>query len=168
MGLFSKKPQAPNYDQEDCIVKKQRMREIFNETVEDGDSYEILYAYMTSSKFERGFIFDTNTTSFYYYIVGHRRSDFDVVLIQVDSQLGEHTDACPIEMDKVVNVSYEPKYHQLCFQYEKNYGISISRRRLRYSWILQRASGAGCSRRAVSWINGNVPVRDQAPRLEVL
>ena len=78
---------------------------------------------MTSSKFERGFIFDTNTTSFYYYIVGHRRSDFDVVLIQVDSQLGEHTDACPIEMDKVVNVSYEPKYHQLCFQYEKNYGI---------------------------------------------
>lgn len=122
MGLFSKKPQAPNYDPEDCEAKKGRMREIFNEAVEDGDSYEVLYAYMSSSKFERGFIFDTNTTSFYYYIVGYRRSDFDVVLIQVDSQLGEHTEAIHIEMGKVVNVSYEPKYQQLCFQYEKNYG----------------------------------------------
>ena len=98
------------------------MREIFNEVVEDGESYEILYAYMTSSKFESGWIFDTNTTSFYYYIVGYRKSDFDMVLVQVDNELKEHTEACYVDMDCIVNVSYNPKYNQLCFQYEKNYG----------------------------------------------
>ena len=119
MGLFSKKPQVPDYDKEDCEAKKKRMREIFNETVEDGNSYEILYAYMTTSKFERGFIFDTNTTSFFYYIVGYRKSDFDLVLIQIDSDIKEHTEALHIDMDKIANVSYNPKYYQLCFQYEK-------------------------------------------------
>lgn len=76
---------------------------------------------MTSSKFERGFVFDTNTTSFYYYIVGYRKKDFDVVLIQVDSNLGDYSDAYHVEMDKVVNVSYDPKIYQLCFRYEKNH-----------------------------------------------
>lgn len=52
MGLFSRKPKAPEYDPADCAAKKRRLREIFNETVEDGDSYEILYACMYSSKFE--------------------------------------------------------------------------------------------------------------------
>lgn len=121
MGLFSKKKKEllPEYDKEDCELKKKRMREIFNKTVENGDSYDILYAYMTSSKFEHGFVFDTNTTSFYYYIVGYRKSDFNVVLIQVDSNLGDYSEACPIDMSKVVNVSYNSKYQQLCFIYEK-------------------------------------------------
>ena len=74
---------------------------------------------MTSSKFERGFVFDTNTTSYFYYIVGYRKSDFDVVLIQIDNELKEHTEAYHIDMSKIVNVSYNPKYYQLCFVYEK-------------------------------------------------
>ncbi|MCI8846581.1 MAG: hypothetical protein HFI04_09480 [Lachnospiraceae bacterium] len=122
MGLFSKKPQVPDYDQNDCEAKKKRMREIFNGAVEDGDSYEILYGYMSQSKFESGWIFDTNTTSFYFYIIGYRRSDFDIVLIQIDQELNEYTEACHIEMGKVANVSYNPKYHQLCLKYEKGYG----------------------------------------------
>ena len=121
MGLFSKKLKEPDYDKEDCMAKKQRMREIFNETVNDGDSYEILYTYMTTSKFETGFVFNTNTTSFYYYIVGYRKSDFNMVLIQIDNELKEHTEACYININKVVNVSYTPKIHQICFQYEKGY-----------------------------------------------
>lgn len=124
MGLFSKtkKEVVPNYDQEDCEIKKKRMREIFNKTVSDGETYSILYAYMTSSKYEQGFVFDTNTTSFYYYIVGYRKKDFSLVFIQVDSNLGDYEDAFFVETDKVVNISYHPKYQQLCFQYEKNYG----------------------------------------------
>lgn len=43
MGLFSKKPQVPDYDAADCEAKKKRMREIFNEAVENGNEYEILY-----------------------------------------------------------------------------------------------------------------------------
>lgn len=122
MGLFSRKPKAPEYDPVDCEAKKKRLREIFNETVEDGDSYEVLYAYMNSSKFERGFIFDTNTTTFYFYVIGYRRSDFRVVLIQVDSALEKHSEALPIDMDSVVNVSYDPKISKACLKYRKDYG----------------------------------------------
>ena len=106
MGLFSKKPKEPEYDANDCEIKKKRMREIFNETVEDGDTYEILYAYMSTSKYEQGFVFDTNTTTFFFYIVGYRKSDFNLVLVQIDSQLKEHSDAIYIDMDNVNNVSY--------------------------------------------------------------
>jgi len=122
MGLFSRKPKAPEYDPADCEAKKKRLREIFNETLEDGDSYEILYASMSSSKFERGFVFNTNTTTFYFYILGYRRSDFSVVLIQVDSALENHTEALTIDMDSVVNVSYNPKVSQACLKYRKDYG----------------------------------------------
>ena len=54
MGLFSKKPKTPEYDPADCEAKKKRLREIFNEAVKDGDTYEVMYAYMSTSKFERG------------------------------------------------------------------------------------------------------------------
>lgn len=122
MGLFSKKPKEPDYDKEDCELKKKRIREIFNEVIEDGDSYEVLYAYMNSSKFEHGLIFDTNTTTFYYYIIGYRKSDSDIVLIQVDNELKEHTEAFHVDMESVVNVSYDPKITKACLQYKKGYG----------------------------------------------
>lgn len=121
MGLFSRKPKVPEYDQADCEVKKKRLREIFNEAVEDGDSYEVLYASMNSSKFERGFVFDTNTTTFYFYVMGYRRSDFRIVLVQVDSALENHSEAIPIDMDSVVNVSYDPKISKACLKYRKGY-----------------------------------------------
>ena len=41
------------------------MREVFNEAVKDGDTYEVMYADMSTSKFERGFVFDCNTTTFF-------------------------------------------------------------------------------------------------------
>ena len=122
MGLFSQKTKAPEYDPADCEAKKKRLREIFNEVVEDGDSYEVLYASMNSSKFERGFFFDTNTTTFYFYVVGYRRSDLGIVLIQVDSALENHSEAAFIDMDSVVNVSYDPKISKACLEYRKDYG----------------------------------------------
>lgn len=122
MGIFSKKKNEPDYDSKDCSAKKKRIREIFNERVEDGDTYEVIYAYMTTSKFEHGFVFDTNTTTFYYYIVGYRKSDFSMIFIQIDNELSEHSTAFIVEKDKIVNVSYNPKYCQLCFEYEKKYG----------------------------------------------
>ena len=119
MGLFTKKPKKPEYDAADCEVKKKRLREIFNEAVKDGDTYEVMYAYMSTTKFERGFVIDTNTTSFFYYIVGLRQSDFDLVLVQIDAAMQEHTEPFYFDMDNIENVSYDPKIHQLCFKYKK-------------------------------------------------
>ncbi len=75
------------------------MREVFNEAVKDGDTYEILYAYMSTSKFERGFVFDTNTTTFFYYITGVRQTDFSLVLVQTDTALQGHSE--PFYVDRV-------------------------------------------------------------------
>lgn len=122
MGLFSKKPKEPVYDAADCEVKKKRMREVFNEAVKDGDTYEILYASMSSSKFERGFVFDTNTTTFFFYIAGFRQSDFSLVLVQIDAGLQEHAEPFYVNMDNVADVYYDPKIHELCFRYKKGTG----------------------------------------------
>ncbi len=85
-------------------------------------SFEILRATETSSKFEHGFIFDTNTTTYYYYILGYRQSDGKVVMVQMDRDLSRHSEALYIEMDAVERVSYYPKLAQACLIYKKGYG----------------------------------------------
>lgn len=121
MGLFSKKPKEIEYDAAECQRKKEAMRQIWNEAVESGDSYEILHATQTTSKFERGFIFDTNTTTFYHYIVGYRKSDSQVTLVQVDRELTQHTEPFYVDMSAVVGVSYYPKQQQAWLLYRKGY-----------------------------------------------
>lgn len=74
---------------------------------------------MSTPKFESGFVFDTNTTTFFYYIAGFRQNDFSLVLVQTDAALQEHTEPFYVDMDNIGNVSYDPKIHQLCFEYKK-------------------------------------------------
>ena len=130
---------------------------------------------MYSSKFEEGFIFDTNTTTFCFYVMGYRRSDFRIVLIQVDSALEHHSEAVFLDMDSIVNVSYDPKIRKACLEYRKDYGrfgelldIGGTSSKTMYGpknihqpeekerfldfW---RRSGPDWSRRGISWINGN-------------
>ncbi len=122
MGLFSKKAKELIYDTAECEKKKTRMREMFNEAVEEGDSFTILHATQTTSKFERGFVFDTNTTTFYHYILGYRTAGHQIVLVQIDRDLTQHSDGIFLEMDEITGVSYNPKYTQACLQYRKDYG----------------------------------------------
>lgn len=122
MGLFSKKPKELAYDAVECQRKKDIMRQMWNEAVEDGDSYEILHATQTTSKFEKGFIFDSNTTTFYYYIVGYRKSDGKVGMVQVDRELTQHTEPYFVDMSAVVGVSYYAKIQQAWLLYRKDYG----------------------------------------------
>lgn len=122
MGLFSKKPKELDYDAADCRRKKEIMRKMWNEAVLDGDSYEILHASQTTSKFERGFVFDTNTTTHYHYIAGYRQSDRKVALVQVDRELTQHSEPYFVDMSAVVGVTYHPKIKQAWLIYRENYG----------------------------------------------
>lgn len=122
MGLFSKKPKELAYDAAECQRKKAIMRKMWNEAVEDGDSYEILLAGQTSSKFEKGLVFDTNTTTFYHYIVGYRKSDSKIGMVQIDRELTQHTEPYFVDMSAVVGVSYHAKLKQAWLLYRKNYG----------------------------------------------
>lgn len=121
MGFFSKKPKAPQIDLAVSAEHKKRLRQIFDETVEDGAAFQILYGYSTSTKFERGFVLDSTTTTFYEYIIGYRADDRQVVLVQIAPDLTRHSEAFYLEMEKIVNVSYDPKLCQTCLQYVKGY-----------------------------------------------
>lgn len=121
MGLFSKKTKELAYDAAECEKKKALMRKIFDETVPEGSGYTILHATETTSKFQHGFVFDTNTTTFYHYILGYRPADGQIVLVQIDRDLTQHSEAVFLDMEAITNVSYEPKYTQACLQYCKGY-----------------------------------------------
>lgn len=119
MGLFSKKPKELEYDAADCQRRKARMRELFNGEVEEGDTYKILHITQQTYKFERGFVTNTNTTTFYHYILGYRAEDNKVVLVQTNVDLTQCSDAFYVDMESVVNVSYDPKIQMACLKYPK-------------------------------------------------
>ena len=121
MGLFSKKTKELVYDTAECEKKKALMRKMFDEAVPEGGSYTILHATETASKFQRGFVYDTNTTTFYHYILGYRPADGQVVLVQIDRDLTQHSEAVFLDMEAITSVSYDPKYTQACLQYRKGY-----------------------------------------------
>ena len=122
MGLFSKKPKEVVYDAADCQNKKNRMRQMFDEAVEEGNSYEILHATQRTTKFEKGFFIDTNTTTFYHYILGYNKDYDKVVMVQIDRNLTQYSEPYEVDMDSVVGVTYNPKYFQACLKYRKGYG----------------------------------------------
>lgn len=122
MGLFSKKAKEVDYDPVASTNNKVCMRRLFNEAVSEGDSYTIMECYSSTSKFEQGIWFNKTTTSFYFYILGYRRSDNQVILVQVDSNLTEHSEAFFVDMEALADIVYYPKIEQAALVYRKGYG----------------------------------------------
>ena len=56
MGLFSRKPKI---DMEEARKNKEKMRQLFNQAVADGNTYQILYATTGSTWKESGILSDT-------------------------------------------------------------------------------------------------------------
>lgn len=119
MGLFSKKVKELEYDAVECKNKKEIMRNIFNEAVADGESFEILHAMETSTKFKRGLVTDTTTTTYYHYILGYRKRDDKMLLVQVNRDLTEHSEPWEIDLSLVENISYNPKLSHANLIYKK-------------------------------------------------
>ncbi|WP_294553494.1 hypothetical protein [uncultured Pseudoflavonifractor sp.] len=122
MGLFSRKPKAPDFDPAECQRIKEKLRQMFNEAVPDGDTYRLIEGYSSTDKIQRGIYIDKHTTTFYHYIIGYREQDWRVVLVQIDRALSAHSDAICLDMDAVVDVDYIPKTQNAALVYEKGYG----------------------------------------------
>lgn len=128
MGLFSKKPKALNIDPNISASNKRKMREMFHELVEDGDTYHVIYAGTSDSTFSRGLVVDTRTTTFHYLIVGYRESDFRVAVIEIDREIENHGTPCFVEIDEIASTSYYPKLYQAWLIYKKGsekYGVKL-------------------------------------------
>ena len=64
MGLFSKLFKGPEVDQAKSDANAKRMRELFNQMVEGGDSYRLIFGYTEDvSRFNYGFVQDENRKS---------------------------------------------------------------------------------------------------------
>lgn len=86
MGLFGfgKKRYV---DETLSTQNKKRMRELFNHVVADGDSYQLVYGYSENVKTSNYIVARKTTYEFTSLIIGYRKSDWSIVLVQTTPEL---------------------------------------------------------------------------------
>ncbi|MBD5541640.1 MAG: hypothetical protein HDR00_10720 [Lachnospiraceae bacterium] len=110
MGLFSRKPKI---DMEEVQKNKVKMRQLFNQAVSDGDSYQVLYATTGSTWKEEGLLSDTRVYQFISLVLGYRESDFKIVAVPVNIELTEFSEPLEIEISEVRAVKYRKRENTL-------------------------------------------------------
>ncbi len=110
MGLFSRKPKM---DMEEVQKNKVKMRQLFNQAVSDGYSYEVLYATTGSTWKEDGLLSDTRVYQFISLVFGYRETDYKIVVVPVNIKLTEFSEPLEIEISEVKAVKYRKKESNL-------------------------------------------------------
>ena len=95
MGLFSRKPKI---DMDEAQKNKVKMRQLFNQAISDGDSYQVLYATTGSTWKEEGILSDTRVYQFISLVLGYRESDFKIIALPINIELTEFSE--PLEIQK--------------------------------------------------------------------
>lgn len=111
------------YDKVESERQKKIMREIFNKAVSEGETYQIFLVSELSSKYEKGFLFDTNTTTYYYYIFGYREQDKKMYMVQVDPELVNYSHPMEVEIENLKDIRSNKKYDEVCLEYKKEVGM---------------------------------------------
>ncbi|MCI8454663.1 MAG: hypothetical protein HFE84_08635 [Lachnospiraceae bacterium] len=116
MGLFSRKPKI---DMEEAQKNKVKMRQLFDQAVANGDSYQILYATTGSTWKEDGLLSDTQVYQFISLIFGYRENDFKIIALPVDTKLTETSEPLTVELSEVKSVKYRKKDHCLDMDFKE-------------------------------------------------
>lgn len=106
MGLFTRKPKI---DMEEAQKNKAKMRQLFNQAVSDGDSYQILYASTGSTWKESGILSDTRVYQIISLVLGYRESDFKLAAVPVNIALTEYSEPLEIQIQEVKSIKYRKK-----------------------------------------------------------
>ncbi len=106
MGLFSRKPKI---DMEEAQKNKVKMRQLFNQAVSDGNSYQILYATTGSTWKEDGLFSDTRVYQFVSLVLGYRESDYKIVAVPVNIELTQFSEPLEIEISEVKSAKYRKR-----------------------------------------------------------
>ena len=81
MGFFSKLFKGPEIDMEKSRANAQKMRRLFNQVVEDGDRYRLIYGYTEDvSRFNYGFVHGSKT-KIGNLIVGWNEAEETIVVV---------------------------------------------------------------------------------------
>ena len=84
MGWFGKKKE---WDTLKSDTNKNRLRELFNGVIEDGDSYNIVYGYGLNIKTSSYILARKTTYTYTSLIIGYRESDMSIALLQTTPEL---------------------------------------------------------------------------------
>lgn len=120
MGLFKKK--EPVFNMERVEENKRKIRELFNQAVEDGDSYKVLYAHAMVSDYNA--FTKVRTSTYTNYIFGYREEGYSIIVMSVDRDLTSVGMPRYIDIQTVKETNYYKKYGQAWLVYEdrKTYG----------------------------------------------
>lgn len=110
MGLFSRKPKI---NLEEAQKNKAKMRQLFNQAVPDGNSYQVLYATTGSTWKESGILSDTRVYQFISLVFGYRETDSNIVAVPVDIHLTEFSEPLEIRISEVKTAKYRKKEQTL-------------------------------------------------------
>lgn len=119
MGLFSKK--EPPYNPEKGAENKRKMRALFNDAVENGDDYQLVSMNTSSSRFEKGFVINTQTTTFHFYILGYQPGNPRILLLVHDPEFTVHGEPVSLNLQEIQDATYYRKLHQLAMHQKKEY-----------------------------------------------
>lgn len=85
MGLFGFGKKT--WDMEKSNANKEKMHALFHQVVPEADTYEILYAYTSDVKTSNYVVARKTTYLYGSLILGYRRSDMSIVLIDTSPEL---------------------------------------------------------------------------------
>ena len=81
MGFFSKLFKGPEIDMEKSAANAKKMRQLFNQVVENGDDYQLIFGYTEDvSRFNYGFVHGSKT-KIGNLIVGWNEADQTIVAV---------------------------------------------------------------------------------------
>ncbi len=86
MGLFGL-GRKKQWDEERSNSNKAKMRQLFEQVVADSEGYEIVYGYATSIKTSNYILARKTTYTYTSLIIGFRRSDMSIVILQTTPEL---------------------------------------------------------------------------------
>lgn len=98
MGWFSKKKE---WDMVKSEANKNRLRELFHKTVEEGDSYQVIYGYALEIKNSNYIVARKTTYTYTSLIIGYRESDMSIVLLQTTPELEGCSEAEIFKQDTI-------------------------------------------------------------------
>ena len=109
MGLFGKLFKGPEIDMEKSAANARRMRELFNDAVENGDDYRLIYGYTEDvSRFNYGFVHGSKT-KIGSLIVGWNEAAETIIVVPTVPDLSGRGEAVVYRRSDILK-AYRNKY----------------------------------------------------------
>lgn len=109
MGFFSKLFKGPQPDMEKSAANRKKVRELFNQAVEDGDTYRLIVGYTEDvRRFNYGFVHGSKT-QIGNLIVGWNEAARTIVVVPTVPELSGYGDPTYYRRDEI-HKAYRNKY----------------------------------------------------------